>query len=75
MIATSSQNTPGVEGYVFDGTDGQRGLLDRRRDAATAEHVDEFDEWFVVVRIAGRVTAGTRTVRALGGRRAERRPA
>jgi quercetin dioxygenase-like cupin family protein len=69
------------------------------RDAETAEHVHEFDEWFMVVegsyvltlngeeiriaagqeylipkgtKIAGRVTAGTRTVHAFGGRRAVR---
>jgi Cupin domain len=71
------------------------------RDAVTAEHVHEFDEWLLVVEgsyvltlngkevrvrvgqeyfipkgttIAGRVTAGTRTIHAFGGRRAERAP-
>ncbi len=99
-IATASQHTPGVEGYVFDGADGSQMAFWRvERDAATAEHVHEFDEWFTVVegsyvltldgeevhvgpgqeyfiakgtRIAGRVTAGTRTIHAFGGRRAER---
>jgi mannose-6-phosphate isomerase-like protein (cupin superfamily) len=99
-IATSSQHTPGVEGYVFDGADGsQMAFWTVERDAETAEHVHLFDEWFVVLegeyvllldgkevrvgagqeyciakgtRIAGRVTAGTRTVHAFGGRRAER---
>jgi mannose-6-phosphate isomerase-like protein (cupin superfamily) len=99
-IATSSQHTPGVEGYVFDGADGsQMAFWSVERDAETAEHVHEFDEWFIVVegsytlmldgvqkridageecfipkgtRIAGRVVAGTRTVHAFGGRRAER---
>src|ERR1019366_3748454 len=49
-IATSSQHTPGVEGYVFDGADGsQMAFWTVEQDAATAEHIHEFDEWFVVV--------------------------
>src|SRR4051794_14796093 len=100
QIATSLQHTPGVEGYVFDGADGsQMAFWTAERDAVTAEHVHEFDEWFMVVagqyiltlddqevqvsagqeyfirkgtRIAGRVSAGTRTVHAFGGKRAER---
>jgi quercetin dioxygenase-like cupin family protein len=99
-IASASQHTSGVEGYVFDGADGsQMAFWTVERDAVTSEHVHEFDEWFVVLegsytltldgkevrlgageecfipkgtRIAGRVTAGTRTVHAFGGRRAER---
>jgi mannose-6-phosphate isomerase-like protein (cupin superfamily) len=101
-IASSSQHTEGVEGYVFDGADGsQMAFWMVERDAVTAEHVHEFDEWFFVVegtyvltldgaevrveagqecfvpkgtRIAGRVTAGTRTVHAFGGKRAARAP-
>ena len=93
-IATSSQHTPGVEGYVFDGADGsQMAFWTVERDAVTAEHVHQFDEWLFVVegsytvtvngdevrvgagqeyvipkgtRIAGRVTAGTRTIHAFG---------
>ena len=99
-IATASQHTPGVVGYVFDGADGsQMAFWTVERDAVTAEHVHQFDEWFMVVEgsyiltlngkdvevsagqeffiakgttIAGRVTAGTRTIHAFGGRRAER---
>jgi quercetin dioxygenase-like cupin family protein len=100
QISTASQHTPGVTGYVFDGADGsQMAFWSVERDAATAEHVHPFDEWFLVIsgsyvltlegrevqvnagqeyfipkgtKIAGRVTAGTRTVHAFGGRRAER---
>ena len=100
QIATSSQHTPGIEGYVFDGADGtQMTFWTVTRDAVTAEHAHQFDEWFIVVegsyiltlngeeielsagqeffiakgtKIAGRVTAGTRTVHAFGGRRAAR---
>ncbi len=99
-ISTSSQRTPGIEGYVFDGTDGSQVAFWRvERDAVTTEHVHAFDEWFLVIegsyilmlngkevhvgagqeyfiprgtRIAGRVTGGTRTIHAFGGRRAER---
>ena len=49
-IAISSQHTPGVEGYIFDGADGsQMAFWAVERDAVTAEHVHQFDEWFVVV--------------------------
>ena len=38
-IATSSQHTPGVEGYVFDGADGsQMAFSTVELDAVTAEH-------------------------------------
>lgn len=99
-IASGSQNTPGIEGYVFDGTEGsQMAFWECRDDALTAEHVHAFDEYFVVVegsytlildghevcvkagqeyfiprgtRIAGRATAGTRTIHVFGGHRADR---
>jgi quercetin dioxygenase-like cupin family protein len=99
-IATSSEHTRGIEGYVFDGADGsQVAYWTAAADAETAEHVHAFDEWFLVIeglyvvvldgkeirieagdeyvipkgtRIAGRVAAGTRTIHAFGGRRAER---
>ena len=99
-IGSESQNTPGIEGYVFDGVEGsQMAFWECRNDALTAEHVHAFDEYFVVVegsytlildghevcvnagqeyfiprgtKIAGRVTAGTRTIHVFGGRRAER---
>jgi len=49
-IATSSQATPGVEGYVFDGADGsQVAFWTCRETAASAAHVHEFDEYMVVV--------------------------
>lgn len=99
-IATSSQATPGVEGYVFDGADGsQMAFWTCHETAASALHVHEYDEYMAVVQgcytliIAGKripvkageeyfipkgvlhsgeVTAGTRTIHAFGGRRAER---
>ena len=99
-IASASQHTADVEGYVFDGVDGsQMAFWCCHSDAVTEEHVHDFDEYFIVVegtyvliingqeirvgagqeyyiprgtRIAGRVTAGTRTIHAFGGQRATR---
>jgi mannose-6-phosphate isomerase-like protein (cupin superfamily) len=99
-IATISQATPGVEGYVFDGADGsQMAFWTCRKTAASGAHVHEYDEYMSVVqgcytlviggeRIAvkageeyfiprgvvhaGEVVAGTRTIHAFGGHRADR---
>ncbi len=99
-IATGSQATPGVEGYVFDGADGsQLGIWTCHQTATSAEHVHDFDEYMIVVQgcytliiadkhIAlrtgdeyfipkgivhgGEVVAGTRTIHAFGGKRADR---
>lgn len=99
-IATSSQATPGVEGYVFDGADGsQMAFWTCHETAGSAAHVHDYDEYMLVVQgcytliIAGRripirggeeyfiprgvlhageVLAGTRTVHAFGGHRANR---
>lgn len=99
-IATSSQATPGVEGYVFDGADGsQMAFWTCHETASSAPHVHEYDEYMVVVqgcytlilegtRVSikageeyfiprgvshgGEVVAGTRTIHAFAGRRAER---
>ncbi len=49
-IATSSQATPGVEGYVFDGADGsQMAFWTCRETARSAPHVHDFDEYMLVV--------------------------
>lgn len=49
-IASAAQHTAGIEGYVFDGVDGtQVAFWECRADATTAEHVHEFDEYFIVV--------------------------
>jgi mannose-6-phosphate isomerase-like protein (cupin superfamily) len=99
-IATTSQATPGVEGYVFDGVDGsQMAFWTCRENTVSAPHVHNYDEYMVVVqgcytliidgkRIpiqvggeyfipkgtwhGGEPVAGTRTIHAFGGRRAER---
>jgi quercetin dioxygenase-like cupin family protein len=102
-IATGSQATPGVEGYVFDGADGsQMAFWNCHRTATSAEHAHDYDEYMIVVegcytlivggqriplkggeeyciprgvRHSGEVTAGTRTIHAFGGRRADRETA
>ncbi len=99
-IATTSQATPGVEGYVFDGADGsQMAFWTCCETAASAPHAHEFDEYMIVVqgsytltigtekislrageeyfiprgmRHGGEVKAGTRTIHAFGGHRANR---
>jgi quercetin dioxygenase-like cupin family protein len=49
-IATSSQATPRVEGYVFEGADGsQMALWTCRETAVSAPHAHEFDEYVLVV--------------------------
>jgi hypothetical protein len=80
-IATSSQATPGVEGYVFDGADGSQMafwtcyetadtlIIDGKRIPVGAgeEYVIPRGVWH-----GGEPLAGTRTIHAFGGRRAER---
>ncbi len=49
-IASSSQATPGVEGYVFDGADGsQMAFWTCSETGASAAHTHEFDEYMIVV--------------------------
>jgi quercetin dioxygenase-like cupin family protein len=49
-IAAAAQHTPGVEGYVFDGADGnQMAFWTVSNDAVTAEHLHPFDEYVVVL--------------------------
>jgi len=49
-IASESQHTPGVDGYVFDGVDGsQAAFWECSSEASTREHVHAFDEYFIVV--------------------------
>ena len=99
-IATGDQATPGVEGYVFDGSDGsQMAFWNCRESAISKQHTHDYDEYMLVVegcytlliageRIplksgdeyhiprgtlhAGEVVAGTRTIHAFGGHRADR---
>ena len=49
-IARSNQATPGVEGYVFDGVNGnQMAFWTCGENATSSEHVHDHDEYLVVV--------------------------
>jgi mannose-6-phosphate isomerase-like protein (cupin superfamily) len=49
-IASQTQYTPGIEGYVFDGVDGsQIAIWTNHNGGKSAEHVHEYDEYFIVV--------------------------
>ena len=50
QIASTSQATPGVEGYLFDGADGsQMAFWTCRQTACSGPHVHDFDEYMIVV--------------------------
>jgi len=49
-IARSNQATPGVEGYVFDGANGnQMAFWTCGENATSSEHLHDYDESMVVV--------------------------
>ncbi len=49
-IATGSQATLGVEGYLFDGADGsQMAFRTCHETAVSAPHVHDYDEYMIVV--------------------------
>lgn len=49
-VATSSQYTPGIEGYVYDGADGsQMAYWTYTQTAKSEPHAHEYDEYLVVV--------------------------
>jgi len=49
-IATSSQATPGVEGYLYDGAEGsQMAFWICHETAVATPHVHDFDEYMVVI--------------------------
>jgi len=67
-IATSSQATPGVEGYVFDGADGsQMAFWTCAQDASSAEHVHDYDEYVLVVQGCYTLITGGRRIPVRAG--------
>ena len=50
LVDPSSQFTPGIEGYVFDGIDGsQMAFWTYGEDAISEEHEHTYEEYIVVV--------------------------
>ena len=50
MVDPSTQFTPGIEGYVFDGLDGgQMAFWTYKENAISQEHEHTFEEYIVVV--------------------------
>jgi quercetin dioxygenase-like cupin family protein len=67
-IATSSQSTPGVEGYVFDGADGSQMAFWTCRDTAeSAAHVHDFDEYMIVVEGCYTLIVGGQRIPVIAG--------
>ena len=61
-IATSSQFTNDVEGYVFDGADGsQVAFWTANADRTSTEHTHDFDEYVIVVEGQATVIIGNET--------------
>ncbi len=67
-ISTSSQSTPGVEGYVYDGVDGsQMAFWTCRETAHSAPHVHHCDEYMVVVQGCYTLIFGDRRIPVKAG--------
>jgi mannose-6-phosphate isomerase-like protein (cupin superfamily) len=67
-IATSSQYTEDIEGYVFDGAEGsQVAFWTCAQDRVSAVHVHEFDEYIVVIQGRCVVTMGETQIELGGG--------
>ena len=50
MVDPSSQFTPGIEGYIYDGVDGsQMAFWTYKEDAISKEHEHKYEEYIVVV--------------------------
>lgn len=49
-VASASQHTRGIEGYLYDGADGSQVVIwICHEDASSSEHVHDFDEYIVVL--------------------------
>ncbi len=67
-IATASQATPGVEGYLYDGAEGsQMAFWICHETAAAAPHVHDFDEYMVVIEGCYTVIIGDERIPVLAG--------
>jgi len=67
-IATSSQFTDDIEGYVFDGADGsQVALWTSSTDRVSKEHAHDFDEYVVVIEGSCAVVLEGRRIELVAG--------
>lgn len=67
-IANSSQSTPGVEGYVFNGADGsQMAFWTCLETAESAPHVHDFDEYMLVVQGCYTLIVGGQRIPVMAG--------
>ena len=67
-IASESQYTNDIEGYVFDGADGSQACFWKCfQDRASTTHCHEFDEYMLVVQGEYTLIMGTERRRLLAG--------
>ncbi len=67
-IASASQYTEGIEGYLFDGADGsQVAFWTAREDRVSSVHTHDFDEYVLVIEGHCTVTLGGETKRLSAG--------
>lgn len=68
QIASSSQYTRDIEGYLFDGADGsQVALWKAHADRVSAEHAHDFDEYVLVIEGRCAVIAGGERIELQAG--------
>jgi hypothetical protein len=68
-IAVSSQATPGVEGYVFDGVDGSQMAFWTCRETSVSEpHMHDYDEYMMVVHGCYTLIIGGQRISVRAGR-------
>lgn len=68
-IASTSQTTPAVEGYAYDGVDGTRmAFWTCRETAASTPHAHDFDESMIVVQGCYTLTIDGRRIAVHAGK-------
>ncbi|MBN2085276.1 MAG: cupin domain-containing protein [Anaerolineales bacterium] len=62
-IASQTQYTRGIEGYLFDGADGsQMAIWTNHKGENSEEHVHDYDEYFLVVQGQYTLILGSRRI-------------
>lgn len=68
MVDPSSQYTPGIEGYVFDGVDGsQMAFWTYQENSTSSEHDHPFKEYMIVVQGQYNLFIGEEVISLLAG--------